>query len=392
MKEFKFSNKLRILTFIVAPILIGGFGYIGFIPFIKDYGIIEKLFLVGLSAFLIFAVIMSVIEAVKTKLVIKDKLFIKTRIFSIRTLGFDEIEGFRVDENYIYLIPKSDKKAIKVTRYFSDKYELIRFLDSNFKDLDEADKKKEVKKLLNNKKYGRNESEIIAKVEEIQKITKPLNWIALVLALVLWFYPKYYELLTILNIAIPIIALGIIIKSKGLVHILSDDDSPNPTLNTALSMPPLVLLIRAIIDYDIFSYLNIWLPIIILTSGIMYLLIKYSEDEFKGENKTEKYIIYPFYSIAIGVFMFALVIQLNCTFDTRDYQTFETTVVSKKISKSGKGSRTYKINVADWCGKGKKTEVRVSRNHYSKLNENDKIEIILRQGLFDIPWYYIRIN
>ena len=89
--------------------------------------------------------------------------------------------------------------------------------------------------------------------------------------------------------------------------------------------------------------------------------------------------------------MFALVIQLNCTFDTREYEKFETTVVSKKISESRK-SKTYKINVTDWDGKGKKTEVRVMRNQYAKLNENDKIEIILRPGLFNIPWYHIRIN
>ena len=272
MKEYKFSNNLRILTFIVAPILIGGFGYIGFIPFIKDYGLTGKLLLLGLSIFLVFAVIMSVIEAVKTKLVIKDGKFIKTRIFSIRTLKFDEIEGFRIDENYTYVIPNNDKKGIKVTKYFSDTYGLRNFLGSNFKNLDKADKNKQVKKLLSNKKYGKNEKEIIAKVERIQKITRPLNWIALALGLGLWLYPKYYELLTILNIAIPIIALGIIIKSKGLVHVLSEDDSPYPTLNTALSMPPLVLLIRAITDYDIYSYLNVWLPIILLTAGIMYLL------------------------------------------------------------------------------------------------------------------------
>ncbi|MCG8578808.1 MAG: hypothetical protein MI866_02760 [Bacteroidales bacterium] len=391
MKEYKFSNKLKLLTYIVAPILIGGFGYIGFIPFLKDYGLTGKLFLLGLSFILIFAAIMSIIEAVKTKLVIKDKQFIKTRIFSIRILRFDEIKGFRIDENYTYLIPNNDKKAIIVTKYFSDTYELRNFLTSNFKDLDKADKKKEVKNLLTNKKYGRNKNEIITQIEEIQKITRPLNWIALVLALALWFYPKFYELLTILNIVIPIIALGIIVKSKGLVHVLSDDDSPHPTLNSALSMPPLVLLIRAITDYDIFSYLNVWLPIIILTSGIMYLLIKYSEDEFKGESKTEKLIIYPFYSIAIGIFMFALVIQLNCTFDNRPYETYESSIISKKISES-KNSKTYKINIADWNGKGKKTEVRVTRNQYSKLKENDKIEIILRPGLFDIPWYHIRIN
>lgn len=391
MKEYKYSNKLRILICIVSPVLIAGFGYIGFLPFIEDYSLTRKLFLIGLSLFLIFAVIMSVIEAVKTKLVIKDKQFIQTRIFSIRTLGFDEIEGFKIDENYTYLIPNNDKKAITVTKYFSDTYGLRNFLASNFKDLDEADKNKVLTKLLTNKKYGKNENEIIVKIEKIKKVTRPLNWIALGLALALWFYPKFYELLTILNIVIPIIALGIIIKSKGLVHILSADDSPYPTLNTALSVPPLVLLIRAITDYDIYSYLNIWFPIVVLTGGIMYLLVKYSEDEFKIENKTEKFIVYPFFTIAIGIFMFALIIQLNCTFDSREYQTFETTVISKEISKSRR-SKTYKINVGDWNGKGKNTEIRITRNQYSNLNESDKIEIILRPGLLNIPWYHIKIN
>ena len=136
MNEFKFSNKLKLFSYIIAPILIGGFAYIGFIPFIKDYALLGKLLLIGLYVFFIFAVIMSVIEAVKTKLVVNDQQFIKTGIFSIRTLKFDEIEGYRIDGNYFYLIPKNDKK-------------------------------KERSKLLSNKKYGRNENEIIAKINEM---------------------------------------------------------------------------------------------------------------------------------------------------------------------------------------------------------------------------------
>jgi len=392
MKEYKFSNKLRLITYIVAPILIGGFGYIGFIPFLKDYGLTGKLFLLGLSFFLIFAVIMSIIEAVKTKLVIKDKQFIKTRIFSIRTLEFNEIEGYRIDENYIYLIPNNEKKAITVTKNFSDKYELIGFLDSNFKDLDEFDKKEEAKKMLSNKKYGRNKSEILSKVKELKKITKPLNWVATAFALLLWFYPKFYELLVLVNIVIPFIAFLIILKSKGLIHILPDENSNYPTLNSAISFPPLVLLIRTLFDYDIYSYQNIWLPLIITSAILIYLLFNFSTDEFKVESKIEKLIVYPFFSLVIGIFMFAIIIQTNCTFDNRDYETFETTIISKEISKSGKGARTYKINVDDWNGIGRKTEVEITRSQYSKLNENDKIEIILRPGLFDIPWYHIRIN
>ena len=392
MQEYKFSKKLRILTFIVAPLLIGGFGYIGFIPFIKGYGIFSKIFLIALSTGLIFAMIMSIIESVKTKLVVDNKEFIKTRIFSVRTLGFEEIEGYRIDDNYIYLIPNNDKKTIKITKYFSDKYELIGYLDSNFKDLDEFDKKEEAKKMLSNKKYGRNRNEVLSKVKELKKITKPLNWVATAFALLLWFYPKFYELLVIVNIAIPIIAFVIILKSKGLIHILPDENSNYPTLNSAISLPPAALLIRTLFDYDIFNYQNIWLPLIFISAVLIYLLFNYSTDEFKVESMTEKLIVYPFVSLVTGIFIFAILIQINCTFDNKEYETFETAIVSKKISKSGKGAKTYKINVADWNGKGRKTEVKITKSQYSKLNANDKIEMILRPGLFNIPWYHIRIN
>ncbi|TKG93982.1 hypothetical protein EYV94_14600 [Puteibacter caeruleilacunae] len=391
VREYKFPKYLKIITFIVAPLLIGGFGYLGVLPFINNYGLGAKIFLILLSLFLIFSIVMAVIEAVKTKLEIRDGKFIKTRIFSVRILQFDELEGYREDNSYTYLIPNNDKKAIKVTKYFSGTYELLGFLDSNFRDLDKWDLLKERRKLLNNKKFGRNGKEVKAKVKEAEKITKPLNWIAIATAILLFVYPVYYELLTVVNVVLPVIALVVVLKSNGLIQIISDEGSIHPTLNKCLTLPFLSLLVRALIDYNVYSYKNVWLPVIVLTGLIIYLIKEYFIEDLSKESIGVKLFAYAFVVSTIGFFMFGTLIQLNCTFDSRKYESVETVVVSKEISE-GRRSTSYKLEIVDWNDKNETIDVKVSRKSYMKTNENDNVEVILKSGLFNIPWYKVSIK
>ena len=63
-------------------------------------------------------------------------------------------------------------------------------------------------------------------------------------------------------------------------------------------------------------------------------------------------------------------------------------MLEKTISRSRR-STTYYVKVAPWGHHYDKERISVSAIQFAELNVGDKINIDLKKGLFNIPWYYI---
>ncbi|MGB5988627.1 MAG: hypothetical protein WBG43_02655 [Marinifilaceae bacterium] len=384
IREYRFSKTAKILTFIIAPLLIAACFYGGFIAEIKASNTIRIIIAAVASSF-IFCVIMSIIEVIKTKLIIEDDCFIKTRIFSTRTLAFKEIEGFREDDNHIYIISKvPNKKNIKITTYFNNSNYLSNFLQKKFPDLDRNDLRKKENKFYRNKK-----KEITKKKEKIEKAILPLNWIGIASTLMFYFIPLNYEFLTIINILIPTIGLIILVKNKGFVSIMPYNDSLYPTLKYVLYWPVGALIVGIIMNYEILSYSNIWIPTTLITFIIVYIIKHYRDGESLQETKNEKRIIYIVTTAYVSVFVFISLLHLNCTFDYKEGEVFKTDVISKEIKEDSDHDLTYFITVHDWTNKTGMNEFKISKERYKKLDINNRVYIIVKDGLLGIPWYYL---
>ena len=358
------------------------------VPFIFNWDLTQTVITIGVSTLFIFGIIMSIIEVKKTKLTIQNNQFIKTRIFSIRILNFTEVKGIRIGQNYIYIIPNNNKKKIGVTKYFEHKLELEGYLLNKYKDLDEIDKINEKNELYTNKKFGKNKKEIKNKVKEVKKITKPLNITGLSLALIHIFSILPYMFSLILNMLICISALILIVRSKGLIQVYSDEESPYPNLNSAVAMPPLAFLYTALVKYNIYDYTIIWILVSIMIVTIMSLFYPYFKD-IKVKTLTDKLIVYPIFVIAIGIFSFGFIVQLNCTFDSNNPYITHSKIISKKISK-GKNSTSYNITIQDWNNKSKTLSVDVSKTKYSRIKKEENINIEVYPGLFKCPWFKVK--
>lgn len=394
IREYKFSKTAKILTFIIAPLLIAACIYGGFIAEIKASNTL-KIIIAAVASSFIFCVIMSIIEVIKTKLIIEDDCFIKTRIFSTRTLLFKEVKGYRENENNIFIISKTpSKKDITVIKYFNNSCDIIAFLNKKYANLDKRDLRKQEKerneKIYNNKKLGKSKIEIAKKIKELKKITVPLNWLAAASSIMLIFRFLNYEFITIINVLIPIIGFVVVIKSKGLVHLMpEEDDTSFPTLNSTLSLPACALAISVIKDYYIFEYINIWIITILCTGIIIYLLKKYTYDEFIIETNLEKIFTYSFVSAFVAFNIFFSLLQINCIFDYKEGVIFETEVVYKETKEDSEDNLTYYIVVDDWVNKTDMNEFKVSWKRYNELNISKRVNVIVKDGLLGIPWYYL---
>jgi hypothetical protein len=67
---------------------------------------------------------------------------------------------------------------------------------------------------------------------------------------------------------------------------------------------------------------------------------------------------------------------------------YEAEVIDKRIHKGSKGRTTHYIKVNPW-GSHDKEEISVPEAQFSEIDIGEKVRIDVKEGLFNIPWYYI---
>lgn len=143
MKEYKFHKGWVIAIMILFPILII---FLGILPFkVREDVPLSWLlqgynWLIPAGCFLVILVlVLGMIDAVKGKFVIDNDRVYSVHPLSYRELQFHQIRGFKVDDNYIHIIPQSpDQKKIRVSRYYKGHVEIIEWLLTRYSDIEAA--------------------------------------------------------------------------------------------------------------------------------------------------------------------------------------------------------------------------------------------------------------
>ena len=167
------------------------------------------------------------------------------------------------------------------------------------------------------------------------------------------------------------------------------NESLYPTLKYVLYWPVGALIVGIIMNYEILSYSNIWIPTTLITFIIVYIIKHYRDGESLQETKNEKRIIYIVTTAYVSVFVFISLLHINCTFDYKEGVVFKTDVISKEIKEDSDHDLTYFITVHDWTNKTDMNEFKISKERYRKLDINNRVYIIVKDGLLGIPWYYL---
>jgi hypothetical protein len=105
-----------------------------------------------------------------------------------------------------------------------------------------------------------------AKLSKARQTAKVVNWAAGITAAWTFFYPTPYQYSILTAIIIPIVGLIVVKSSNGLIRIDEKKGSAYPSVIYAFIYPSLGVMLRAILDYNIFDYSNAW-----LTTAINYI-------------------------------------------------------------------------------------------------------------------------
>lgn len=392
MKEYKVAQGWEFFNYIILSIFIvlGCFVFImPFIPFFnKDNNYNIYWFLIPLSIGVIVFCIVGILDTRKHKFIIdnsKNEIKLIT-FFSNKQLNFSEIKGFRFINKYTLIESNNpQKKNIKVITYLEKNEEIIEWISNNFINLEQVEIEKEKTEIINNEDFGWDIEQREEKLRNAHRVANIYNWTGGIISVWTLFLAFPYEYAILSCIAFPIIGLIIVKCFNGLVRFDTSKSTAYPTVFYGVLGVGISLFARAILDYKIFDYSNIWASTLVI-SFIFVIVFSIGFKNLKFSNLRECFSMI-FFSLTIFLYSYGAVVTLNCFYDKSEPEIYDAIVLNKRFT-SGK-TTTYYIKLTSWGPQKDEDEVSISKDLYESLEIDYQVNIYFMKGKFNIPWFEI---
>ncbi|WP_276483463.1 hypothetical protein [Paraflavitalea pollutisoli] len=388
MKEYKLSKGWTIFMYVAATVMIALFGWLLVIPF-QDSGAQAKLgwFLVPLSLVMIAVMVGGMWDAYKRRFIIQADRLTSVGIFSTRELRLEEIKGYRVKDKYIAVEPSvPGKKQLRVSEYLGGYHEIQSWLSERYADLDAVAVQEQEQVMLEDERLGVTKEERAAKLLKARKVCTTLNLVSAAVALWVMFFPAPYSLSVVLAIALPVVGLAVLRLYRGFIWIDDRKSSGYPSLGLTFILPAVALVLRALLDYDIFDHSHLWKPAGIVAAVFLVLLL-FKQGAFFFKRASDYWS-----AVVVGLFLlgysYGVVVHINCYYDPASPQHFTAEVLAKRKS-SSKRSTSYYLHLSAWGPQNTDEESSVGRDLYQRVEEGDTVHIYFRPGKLAIPWFVV---
>ncbi len=387
MKEYRIAKGWALFIYVFAPLLIALFGYLLLSPlFSNSISPTAYWFLAPVSIAMLGLCVVGLLDTMNGKVIMDGKgLHLKSTL-SNRSLSFNQIKGYRIDKNYVYVLPMQEGlKQIKISNYTGKVEEITQWLADTYPDVDQLNVEKEQQAILDNYDFGRNTEERTLQLAQAKKYATILNFIGGGTAAWAFFKPEPYEYAILVCIIAPLLAVVAIFWFKGLIRVDERQDSAYPSVALGILFPACALVVRSLLDFNILDYANIWPPASIIAIGLVVVILMGTR-EFSIKNTRG---VITILSLALMLFAYAYgaVVTLNCIYDSSPTETYQAKVIDKHISK-GK-STTYYLNLTPWGPQSKEEDVTVTEEMYDRVEPGTAVDIYLQKGLYHIPWFTV---
>ena len=384
-REYRIAKGWRIFIYIFIPLFAIGFIYMGLSPFLEKPAsqtlyIVLPLFSIVLCAFLAWGFL----DVQRGKLVVQDDRIIQVSAFRTKELSAAQVKGFAEDDKYVVIHPKEKGfPKIKISTYIGQLEELRETLAERFPNLDQEQYKAEEKQLLEDDALGATEKDRMQQLQQVRKLTRVINALAWVCPLWLIFYPQPYEIAIYTAMAILPVVLYTVYHYKGMVKIDENPKSAFPNLSTALLLPTIALMLRALLDYSIFEYSQLWIYVGICTA-LLYSLTLYLTKAYADKKQLAKSLLVL---IFLGGYSYGTLVQMNCMDDQSVTQVYRANVLEKDIS--GGKHTTYFLKLERWGSQTKAEDVSVSKDLFNRVEEGQLMQVYFKQGRIGVPWFFV---
>jgi hypothetical protein len=383
---YRIAKGWRIFIYIFSPLIMAAFlSSIFFIftddninPFLSPLLAIGSLIMTCLFAY-------GLIDTIQSRFIIgNDYITVITPLVS-RTLKFSDVLGYKIERNGIYIIPKNQReKKVKTSTYIEKADQITAWLSITFTDLNKQEFTDHEKSILNNDTLGLSDQAREHRLAEARRIAKITNATGFVLFLWMTFYPVFYNVVVIAGMLYPIIIIALLYLYRGLLRVDERKNNAFPSVATGFIMAGLSLSLRALFDYNILDFEQLW-----ITTGtcavllIIVILVATRLPRFKSAQDYFGILTLMIltYSYSFGAYTLS-----NCLFDNSVPEYYHSNVIKKEISHGR--STTYYIIVTSWHDTEKIEKVTVSSAEYNLTSIGEEIVIAEMKGLFNTPWYF----
>lgn len=295
-----------------------------------------------------------ILSMISSKVILRPDAVEVQNLFSSRTMLRGEIRGQRFLHNTstIELLPRdASQKKLKIA-FFAIPDSLFAAWFSSIPDLDAAELAESATQIASDPKFGLTPAQ---RSEQLARTRMTSKWLARVTYVVsIWgaFYPHPYQLIMTILVAVPLVAIMLMLRSRGLYQMEGRRNDARPSLAIPFLIPGCVLAIRAIAGVNFLR----WMPLFTLSLAVACALtaLIVSADRRTRERRSALGAIFLFATFyALGV-----AAQADELLDRSTPQVFRVAVLSKRVARSSK-STTYYLRVEPWGPKRDTNDVSV---------------------------------
>jgi hypothetical protein len=221
-----------------------------------------------------------------------------------------------------------------------------------------------------------------------KKLAIYINRLGLCLALWEALYSHPYSIALTVAMIFPLVTLFVLYIHRKSISLEDGDKktgTKQPSLLAALIASSMILALRAGLDYDLLVFsdcLIAWgIGFIVLTTIILWI----------ESTSAIKIRFFSGHGLSIMIFVLAYsygsMIIADCFFDNTKPEIYHTHVLRKHMT----GGRRYNFYLMlDKRGQQTKPgDVSVSSSFYRKTQPGDGIDVYVKKGTLDIPWYFV---
>jgi hypothetical protein len=311
-----------------------------------------------------------------------------------KTIRRDQVAGCSRLTVYVYGMPfpylslvQKDERAKEFRIFHVFQTDAV-FEDwvASLPDLDKRQYEESVKEVLQNPEFGATEADRAERLAKAGRIALFLNAGGAILAVgtitfLLDFISGYYWWLIAGLSALPVLAVAIVIASRGLFSIDGEDirNSARPNIATLFVLPTVVLALRAWIDINVLDW-QLALEIAALAGLAVGLLSLAARSKAKYST-----VILLLFSL---VWASGATVFYNTYFDESVPSVFRTRIAGMRKS-SGKHT-SYHVKLEPWGPRTVAEDVEVSRGFYGAASVGNTVCVSLFSGALSVRWFTLR--
>ncbi|MBI3728697.1 MAG: hypothetical protein HY254_10265 [Burkholderiales bacterium] len=390
-REYRIKPLWRISISLLALIFIAG----GLIAVVLEVVVLRAS---GALMWLMLALSLAVstlglymlLKTLRYKVVLRSDAIEIQEIFATTRLLRTQLQGRRMvrrnnSPEEIQLIPhqsqQSHEKKIHIPSMLKTDTAFQTWM-SGITDLDQEDQQRTLAEIAADTSLGSNKEERLQKLATAKKRARLLNGAAFVLSIWMIIFPQPYQLLMLVLLAMPWLALLLMKTAKGVYQIDGNTKDIKPNLAIMIFMPGLALMMRAVTDFNLVNYTPV-LQMALACSLTFTALALHLDRPLRS--KPVMILVFTAISFAYGYGAAGL---LNAKLDHSTAETYQVQVLSKHISR-GKHT-SYHLQLAHWGPVRHADDVTVESELYNGIVTGGMACVALHKGSLHLPWFVVR--